>query len=203
MREGVLMSFDYEIDIPFDVIRLDKHAYLVPHGIPIKTEPLIKIGVDRITLVNRNVTVGLPSTDEERDKREEVIGSDRDFTSHPLFPADEYLEVRANPPIIVRFSNKLLETLGITMEVIYDYYSASNERILNVDPSQLTISRGKLMIGKASTEPMMIVWTGSRFVIMPTSTKLAEDEVAVEEVDGAVASGMFRCKYGMIEIVTR
>lgn len=200
------MSFDYEIDIPFDVIRLDKHAYVVPHGIPIRTEPLIKIGVDRITLVNRNVTVGLPSTAEEREQKEGLIGTvgaDREFTSHPLFPADEYLEVRATPPILVRFSNKLLETLGITMEVIYDYYSATNERLLSVDPSQLTISRGKLMIGKASTEPMMIVWTGSRFVIMPTSAKLAENEVAVEEVDGAVASGMFRCKYGMIEIVTR
>ena len=196
------MSFDYEIDIPFDVIRLDKHAYVVPHGIPIKTEPLIKMGVDRITLVNRNVTVGLPSTDEERDQKEN-IGTDRDFTSHPLFPADEYLEVRATPPILVRFSNKLLEALGITMEVIYDYYSAADERLLNVDPSQLTISRGKLMIGKASSEPMMIVWNGTKFVIMPTSTKLAENEVAVEEVEGAVASGMFSCKYGLIEIVTR
>ena len=187
------MSYDREIDIPFDVLRLDDYTYVVPHGIPIKTEPLIKAGVDRISLVNRNVTVG-PA--DPGDTTEE-------FASHPLFPADEYLSVKANPPMLTRFSNGLLDLLGMTIEVIYDYFSEANQRILNVEPSQLSISKGRLVIGEIPAEPMMIIWTGTSFVVVPTSTRLVPPEVTVEEVDGSIAGGQFRCKYGMLDIVRR
>lgn len=188
------MSYDREIDLPFDVLRLDGYTYVVPHGIPIKTEPLIKAGVDRISLVNRNVTVG--PQDLENIPEEELV-------AHQLFPVDEYLSVKANPPIVTRFSNALLELLGITIEAIYDYYSEANQRILNVDPSQLSISKGKLVIGEIPSDPMMIVWTGASFVVMPTSARVVAPEVAVEEVEGSIAGGKFRCKYGMLDMLQR
>lgn len=187
------MSYDREIDIPFDVLRLDDLTYVVPHGIPVKTDPLIKAGVDRISLVNRNVTVA-PAIPE--DTTEELV-------SHPLFPVDEFLSVKANPPMLVRFSNALLDLLGFTIEAIYDYYSEANQKILNVDPSQLSIARGRLVIGEIPAEPMMIVWTGAGFVVVPTSTKLVSPEVAVEEVEGSIAGGQFRCKYGMLDVIRR
>jgi hypothetical protein len=187
------LSYDREVDIPFDVLRLDDFTYVVPHGLPIKTEPLIRAGVDRISLVNRNVTVGVANAEDITEE----------YVSHPLFPADEYLQVKATPPMLVRFSNKLLEVLGITIEVIYDYFSEANQRILNVEPSQLSIARGKLVIGEIPSEPMMIVWTGATFVVSPTSTKLVPPEVAVEEVEGSIAGSQFRCKYGMLDIVRR
>jgi hypothetical protein len=122
---------------------------------------------------------------------------------HPLFPVDEFLSVRSNPPVLTRYSKKLLELLGITIEAIYDYYSEANQKILNVDPSQLSISTGKIVIGETSSEPMMVVWTGSSFVVAPTSTRLVATEEAVEEIDGSIASNKFRCKYGMLDIVRR
>jgi hypothetical protein len=185
------MSYEHEVEIPFDVIRLDDYTYVVPHGIPIKTEPLIRAGVFKISLVNRNVTVGPPDSEDTTEPTE----------AHPLFPVDEFLSVKSNPPILTRFSNKLLELLGITIEAIYDYYSEANDRILNVDPSQLTISRGRIIIGEVPDEPMMVVWTGAGFVVVPTSTRLVPPEEAVEEVDGSIAGGQFRCKYGMLDII--
>lgn len=187
------MSYEHEVEIPFDVLRLDDYTYVVPHGIPIKTEPLIRAGVFKISLVNRNVTVGPP------DPEDIITPTD----AHPLFPVDEFLSVKSNPPILTRFSNKLLELLGITIEVIYDYYSEANERILNVDPSQLSIARGRLMIGQVPDEPMMVVWTGAGFVVVPTSTSLVASEEAVEEIEGSIAGSKFRCKYGMLDIVRR
>lgn len=188
-----MSSYDREVEIPFDVIRLDDLTYVVPHGIQIKTEPLIRAGVERISLVNRNVTVGPPNAEDITEE----------YVPHPLFPVDEYLQVKATPPMLTRYSNRLLEVLGITIEVIYDYYSEANQRILNVEPSQLSIARGKLVIGEISSEPMMIVWTGSSFVVSPTSTKLVSPEVSVEEVEGSITGGQFRCKYGMLDIVRR
>lgn len=187
------MSFEREIDIPFDVLRLDDYTYVVPHGLPIKTEPLIKAGVDRISLANRNVTVGPVAQENEN---EEMV-------SHPLFPADEFLSIKVNPPVLTRFSNDLLELLGITIESIHDYYSAANPKILNVEPSQLSIAKGKLVVGEISSEPMQVVWTGTTFVVTPTSIKLIPPEVAVEEVEGSIAGGQFRCKYGMLDIIRR
>lgn len=187
------MSFEHEVEMPFDILRLDDYTYAVPHGIPIKTEPLISAGVFKISLVNRNVTVGPP------DSESDTAPTD----AHALFPADEFLLVKSNPPLLTRFSNKLLEVLGITIEVIYDYYSEANQKILNVDPSQLSISRGRLVIGEVPDEPMMIVWTGSDFIVAPTSTRLFEQEEAVEEIDGSIAGSKFRCKYGMLDVVRR
>jgi hypothetical protein len=181
------------VEIPFDILRLDDYTYVVPHGIPIKTEPLIRAGVSRISLVNRNVTVGPPDAEAPTTPTD----------AHTLFPVDEFLSVKSNPPALTRFSNKLLELLGITIEVIYDYYSEANQKILNVDPSQLTISMGKLMIGQVSNEPMMIVWTGAGFVVTPVSTRLNALEEAIEEIDGSIAGNKFRCKYGMLDIVRR
>ena len=187
------MSYDREIDIPFDVLRLDDYTYLAPHGISIQAETLVRAGVDRISLVNRNVTVGPLDPDEPIN----------DSDAHPLFPVDEFLSVKSVPPLLTRFSYKLLQVLGITMEVIYNYYSESNKKILNVEPSQLSIARGRLVIGEASSEPMMIVWTGAGFVVVPSSTPLISQEEAVEEAEGSITGGKFRCKYGMLDIVRR
>ena len=187
------MSYDREIEIPFDVLRLDDLTYLVPHGIPIKAETLVRAGVDKISLVNRNITVGPLDPDDTTTV----------LDSHPIFPTDEFLSVKSVPPIITRYSKKLLQLLGITIEVIYDYYSESNKKVLNVEPSQLSISKGRLIIGEASSEPMMIVWTGAGFIVVPSSTKLVSSEKAVEEVEGSITGGKFRCKYGMLDIVRR
>jgi hypothetical protein len=188
-----LLSYDREVDIPFDVLRLDDYIYLVPHGISIQAETLVRAGVVNISLVNRNVTVGPLEPDETIDNSD----------AHPLFPVDEFLAVKSVPPILTRFSHKLLQVLGITMEVIYNYYSESNQKILNVEPSQLSIAKGRLLIGEAPSEPMMIVWTGAGFVVVPSSTPLVSQEEAVEEAEGSIAGGKFWCKYGMLDILRR
>jgi len=187
------LFYTREIDIPFDVLKLDGYTYLVPHGIPIETERLVKAGVAKISLVNRNVTVApLDAHDNEAS-----------FDSHPLFPADEFLKVSGSSGMVTRYSKELLRLLDITMEVFYDYYSQANEEMQDIDPSQLSISKGKLRIGEMPSEEMMIVWTGTGFVVIPSSTKLAPPEEAVEEAVGTITGNKFRCKYGMLDIIRR
>jgi len=189
-----VLSYGRELDIPFDMLELDKYTYLVPHGIPIKTEVLVKAGVDKISLVNRNITVA----PLERDSA--VVP----FDSHPLFPTDEFLLLpNVTPIVITRLSWKLLQVLEITMETIYEFYSKSNQKLLEIDPSQLSISKGKLCIGETSSEPMVIVWTGASFVVAPSSIKLVPPEEVVEEAVGSITGGKFRCKYGMLDIMQR
>jgi len=188
-----VLSYGRELDMPLDVLLLDDYTYLVPHGIPIETEVLVKAGVVKISMVNRNITV----TPLEPDVSVAAIDS------HSLFPTDEFLSVAGVNPLVTRFSHKLLEVLGITMETIYDFYSKSNQQLLEVDPSQLSISKGKLCFGEASTEEMVIVWTGANFVVAPTSIKLVPPEEVVEEAVGSITGNQFRCKYGMLEIMRR
>lgn len=186
------MSYDREIEIPFDVLKLDDYTYVVPHGIRVDTETLVKAGVVKISLVHRNVTVGPPGHDE-------TALSD----SHPLFPADEFLLVKGADSVLTRFSNKLLQLLGMTIEVIFDYFSEANQQILNVDPSQLSISAGRLIIGEVPAEQMNIVWTGADFVVAPASSKLVPPEETVVEIEGSITGGQFRCKYGILNIMRR
>jgi len=188
-----VLSYGSELYIPLDVLKLDEYTYLVPHGIPIKTEALVKAGVVKISLMNRNVTVA-PL------ERDAAVTS---LDSHPLFPTDEFLSVTGVTPIITRFSNKLLQVLGITMEIIYDFYSQANQKLLEVDPSQLIISKGKLCIGETPSEQMAIVWTGVGFVVIPSSIKLVPPEEVVEEAVGSITGNKFRCKYGMLDIIRR
>ena len=187
------MSYGRELDIPFDVLELDKYTYLVPHGILIETELLVKAGVIKISLVHRNVIV----TALERDA---AVAS---FDSHPLFPTDEFLATLGVKPIVTRFSSQLLQVLGITMETIFEFYSQSNQKLLEVDPSQLSISKGKLCIGETPSEQMDIVWTGSGFVVVPSSIKLVPPEEVVEEAVGSITGNKFRCKYGILDIIRR
>lgn len=189
----LVLSYDREIQIPFDILKLDGYTYLVPHGIPIQVEILVKAGVDKVSLVNRNVTVDPLAPDDAATS----------LDSHPLFPTDEFLSGPGVPPILTRFSSKLLQLLGITMEVLYDYYSQANERILDVDPSQLSISKGRLCIGETPSEQMVIVWTGAGFAVVPSSTQLVPPEEAVEEAVGSITGNKFRCKYGMLDIIRR
>lgn len=186
------MSYAHEVEIPFDVLKLDDYTYVVPHGIRVDTETLVKAGVDTISLINRNVTVGPPDHDE--------VAS---FDSHPLFPADEFLLVKGVDSVLTRFSNKLLQILGMTIEVIFDYFSESNQQILNIDPSQLSISRGRLIIGEVPAEQMNIVWTGADFVVVPASSKLMPPEETVVEIEGSITGSQFRCKYGLVNILRR
>ncbi len=187
------MFYDREVEIPFDVLRLDDYTYVVPHGIRVDTETLVKTGVKKISLVNRNVTVGLPDPDE----------TTTPLDSHPLFPTDEFLAVKSVDPILTRFSNKLLKLLGMTIEVIYDYFFEANQKILDIDPSQLSISKGRLIIGEKPAEQMNIVWTGDGFVIIPASSKLVPPEEVVIEVEGSITGSQFRCKYGILNIIRR
>jgi len=186
------LSYGRELDIPLDVLELDKYTYLVPHGIPIKTELLVKAGVEKISLINRNITV----TPLEHD-------AGAAFDSHPLFPTDEFLLIPGVTPIVTRFSSQLLQVLGITIETIYEFYSQSNHKLLDVDPSLLSISKGKLCIGETPSEQMVIVWTGAGFVVVPASLKLLPQEEVVEEAVGSITGSKFRCKYGMLDIIRR
>lgn len=154
---------------------------------------LVKFGVIKISLVNRNIT----AAPLERDTNPTT------YDSHPLFPTDEFLSVPGNPPIVTRFSGKLLEVLGITMERIYEFYSKANQKLLEVDPSLLSISKGRLCIGETPAENMSIVWTGAGFVVIPSSSKLVPPEEVVEEAEGTVTGNRFRCKYGMLDIIRR
>lgn len=187
------MAYGREIDMPLDVLQLDEYTYLVPHGIPLEAEVLVKAGVVKISLVNRNITV----TPLESDAAIAALDS------HPLFPTDEFLALPGATPLVTRFSHKLLEVLGITMETIYDFYSKSNQQLLEVDPSQLSISKGRLCFGEAPTEQMAIIWTGSTFVVAPISLKLVPPEEVVEEAIGSITGNQFRCKYGMLDIMRR
>ena len=148
--------------------------------------------MDNISLVNRNVTVGPADSD-----------ASASFDSHPLFPADELLSVKSVNPKLVRYSNELLKLLGMTIEVIYDHFSEANEKIQQIDPTQLSISRGRLIIGEVPHEDMNIVWTGRSFVVIPAAAKLLPSEQVVVEAEGSITGGQFRCKYGMLNILRR
>jgi hypothetical protein len=153
----------------------------------------VKAGVVKISLVNRNVTVAQLESDV-------AVAS---FDSHPLFPTDEFLSIPGVTPIVTRFSDKLLQVLGITMETIHEFYSKANQKLLEIDPSQLSISKGKLCIGETPSEQMAIVWTGAGFVVVPSSIKLVPPEEVVEEAVGSIIGSKFRCKYGMLDIMRR
>ena len=187
------MSYEREAEIPFDILRLDDFTYLVPHGIRIETEILVRAGVVKMSLVNRNVTVGPAQHDEPV----ETLGY------HPLFPVDEFLTVKSVDPILTRYSQKLLELLGITIETIYEHFFEANQKMLDIDPSQLSISKGRLIFGEIVGEQMNIVWTGKSFVAAPASAKLLPPEETVMEIEGSIVGGQFRCKYGMLEIIHR
>lgn len=184
------MHFEREIDMPFDVISLDGFTYMLPHGIRIKTEPLIKAGIDKIKLISRNIFVNYSQENE-----------DKIFEDHPILPVDEYLMAPGVPPVAVRFSKRLLDILGITIETIYEYYSSSDDRLKEIDPSQLSISKGKLCIGETLSDPMMVVWNGVYFCIMPKTSKLKPSEEAVEDITGSLIGNKFRCKYGIFDVI--
>lgn len=188
-----VLSYGRELDIPLDVLQLDEYTYLVPHGIPIQTEALVKAGVVKISLVSRNVTVAPLEWD----------AAEGSYDSHRLFPTDEFLSITGATPIVSRFSSKLLEVLGITMETMYEFYSQSNQQLLEIDPSLLTISKGKLCIGETPSEQMVIIWNGTGFVVVPSSIKLMPSEEVVEEAVGSITGSKFRCKYGMLDIIRR
>ena len=189
------MSYEREIDIPFDVLRLDELTYVVPHGLRVDTELLIRAGVVNISLVNRNVTAGPLLGDEDT--------AETELESHPSFPADEFLSIKGIASEPVRFSNKLLLILGMTIEKIFEHFFEANQKLLNIDPSQLSIAKGKLIFGLYSNEQMNIVWTGNSFLVAAASTELQTNEEIVVEVEGSIVGGQFRCKYGMLEILRR
>jgi hypothetical protein len=184
------MFYENEIDIPFDVLSIDDYSYLVPHGLPLEVEPLISSGVGNVMITNRNVTVA-PVDSWSRKKT---------FDSHPVLPVDEYLTITGTNDTVTRYSIRLLDMLGMTIDSLYDFYSISDKRLMDLDPSQLSISGGKLLIGEIPSEKMVVVWSGTDFVAAPASAKLAGHEEAVEEIEGALTGGRFRCKYGMLEI---
>jgi hypothetical protein len=194
IRQVQIVSYERELDIPFDVIRLDDRTYVVPHGLRIDTELLIRAGVVNISLVNRNITAGpLIINDEEAPE----------LDSHPQFPADEFLSVKGIAAEPVRFSYKLLQLLGMTIERIFEHFFEANQKLLNIDPSQLSIAKGKLIFGEYATEQMNVVWTGDSFFVAPASTKLLSSEELVVEIEGSIVGGQFRCKYGMLDILRR
>jgi hypothetical protein len=184
------MFYEREIDIPFDVLDLDGFSYLIPHGLPLEVEPLLGIGIDSINLTNRNVTVG-PIDSWSRKKS---------YDCHPALPSEEFLTIAGTNSTVTRYSTKLLDLLGMTIEALYDFYAVSDRRIMELEPSQLSISKGRLCIGEIPSEQMMVVWTGSDFIVAPSSLKLSAHETAVEEIEGSITGSKFRCKYGMLDI---
>ena len=183
------MSYDTEIEIPFDVFDLDGFNYLVPHGLNISAEPIIKAGVFEIEIANRNVTVS-PITGKDAEKKREA---------HPKLPATEFLLISGTWDRVVIFSEKLLNILDIDIDTIYSFYSKYDKRLEEVDATQLTIKNGRLCIGTKATEDMHIVWTGRDFIVTKASAKLEQGETAVVEVDGSITGKKFRCKYGMLD----
>lgn len=184
-----MMSYETEIDIPFDILDLDGYKYLVPHGLPLKAEPLLEAGIHEIALSNRNVTVNAAAA--QRNPPPEF---------HPQLPVDEVLEISGAGELIAGFSNRLLEILGMSIEAISGFFSKSDERIAGVSADQLSISKGRLCIGCRPTEEMSIVWTGYGFVVSPSADKVGRNESRVCSIDGTVTGGKFRCKYGNMEI---
>ena len=183
------MSYDTEIEIPFDVYDLDGFNYLVPHGLYIMADPIIKAGIFKIEVANRNVTVS-PMTGKDAEKK---------YEAHPKLPADEFLFIAGTWDRVVIFSNKLLEIIDIDIDAIYNFYSKYDKRLEEVDVSQLKIKNGRLCIGDRATEDMHVVWTGNDFIVTKVSAKLEAGEVPAVEVDGSIAGKKFRCKYGMLD----
>ncbi|MCL2025773.1 MAG: hypothetical protein FWG92_03095 [Leptospirales bacterium] len=183
------MSYDTEIEIPFDVFDLDGFNYLIPHGLHISAEPLIKAGIFEMEMANRNVTVS-PITGKDAEKK---------YEAHAKLPATEFLLISGTWDRVVIFSEKLLEILDMDIDTIYKFYSKYDKRLEDVDVSQLSIKNGRLCIGNKATEDMHVVWTGRDFIVTKVSAKLAPEEVAVVWVDGAIAGKKFRCKYGMLD----
>ena len=183
------MSYDTEIEIPFDVFDLDGFNYLVPHGLHISAEPIIKAGIFEIEIANRNVTVS-PITGKDAEKK---------YEAHPKLPATEFLLISGTWDRVVIFSDKLLEVLDMDIDTIFNFYAKYDKRLEEVDATQLVIRNGRLCIGNKPTENMHIVWTGRDFIVTTASAKLEPGEVAVVEVDGSIAGKKFRCKYGMLD----
>ena len=185
----MIMSYDSEIEIPFDVLSLDGYNYLVPHGLRISTEPIIAAGVFEIEIANRNVTVS-PITGKDAEKKHEA---------HPKLPATEFLLISGTWDRVVIFSNKLLDILDMDIDAIYNFYSKYDKRLEEVDATQLTVKNGRLCIGTKATEDMHVVWTGRDFIVTKVSAELGPEDVSVVEVDGSITGKKFRCKYGMLD----
>ncbi|MDR3237978.1 MAG: hypothetical protein LBT84_05695 [Spirochaetia bacterium] len=183
------MSYDNEIEIPFDVLDMDGFLYLVPHGLHISSEPIIKSGIFELEIANRNVTV-TPMAGKDAEKK---------YEAHPKLKADEFLFISGTWDKPVIFSKQLLEILDMTIEAIYKFYSKYDKRLEDVDPEQLVIKNGRLCIGNRPTDDMVVVWNGNDFIVTAAAAKLGPNDVSVVEVDGAITGKKFRCKYGMLD----
>lgn len=181
-----MLNYDSEIEIPFDVLDLDGFMYLVPHGLHIEADPIIKAGVFRLEMANRNITVS-------------PVDMQKKYETHPKLPADEFFYISGTWDQVVIYSTALLNTLDITIESMYNFYSKFDKRLEDVDPSQLTVRNGCLCIGNKATEDMVVVWTGHDFIVTPAKSKLPNGEISVTAIDGSVTGNKFRCKYGMLD----
>lgn len=184
-----MLSYDNELEIPFDVLRLDGFDYGVPHGLHLSSEAILKEGVFELELVNRNVTLS-PLFEQDKTKH---------YGSLSFLPADEFLLISGTRDRVVIYSSKLLNILGMTVEAMYNFYSKYDKRLDDVDPSQITVERGRMCIGSIAQEEMIIVWTGADFIVTPAAGKLRDGERAVITVEGALTAKKFRCKYGMLD----
>lgn len=183
------LSFDNELEIPFDVLKMDGFDYAVPHGLHVSAEIILKQGVFELELVNRNVTLS-PILGKDAEKKRECLKA---------FPADEYLFISGTFDRAVIYSTKLLDSLGMTVEAMYNFYSKYDKRLEDVDVSQITVNHGRMCIGSIATEEMLVVWTGEDFIVTPADAQIREGEVKVVKVEGAIAAKKFRCKYGMLD----
>jgi hypothetical protein len=95
------MFYEREIDIPFDVLDIDGFAYLVPHGLPVKVEPLLDVGVENVSLLNRNVTV-IPV---------ETTGNCEYLNCHPLISTDDI-------PVIFRSKIRWYQVLNLALGIL-------------------------------------------------------------------------------------
>lgn len=184
------MSYERSINVPMDVLNVDDYLFMVPNGISLKVEPLLKAGVKSVTLAYRNVS--LTSYSKQQASLQQI-------TPHPLFPVTEVWFLMSRNKVVF-YSQDFLELLGLTFENLHMMYAEDNPWIRDIDYSQLSFSDGKLQIGEAISEEMMIVWTGEEFVAMPMSAKLPEGAETVAPVKGNMVEGILRCKYGMIPL---
>jgi len=192
------MAYERSVDVPIDVLYLDGRNYMIPGGLEIKVEPLIKAGVKKIQLSYRNVS--LVPYEGQKKMTSKVTDMKSDIVdAHPLFPVDEVLVIPANNTVVL-YSKKLFETMNITFEGLLSMYAENNPWIREIDPSQLSFGNGKLQIGEASNEALKVVWDGREFYAMPLLSPVPDGCEAVVEVNGAVIEDRLRCKYGMLRI---
>ena len=185
----MIMNYDSEIEIPFDVLDLDGFLYIVPHGLHIDSEPIIKAGVFNLEISNRNITVS-PMFAEDQKKK---------YDAHPKLPADEFLLISGTWDKVVIYSSALLNLLGMTIDAMFKFYSKFDKRLEEVDPTQITVKKGRLCIGNRAVEDMVVVWTGRDFIVKPAKASLTGAEVSVVPVEGSITGTKFRCKYGMLD----